>query len=320
MSQAKVCAGSEALPVAEGSVRQTSDAFGFKWAKRETYESDAVREKARNWLIERYLGGDPAVLDRWLSGSGRFVLDAGCGAGFSAELLFGERLNAHDYLGLDFSEAVHVARERFSQAGIKGRFVRADLLHPPVAPGCADVIFSEGVLHHTGDTRRALVTMSGLLKPGGLMLFYVYAKKSVVREYTDDHIRNRLKDMTNEEAWEALRPLTRLGKVLGDLDVEVDVPEDIPLLGVKAGKMDLQRFMYWNIVKLFYDRSWSIEEMLHVNFDWFRPLHCQRQTPEEVECWCREAGLSIERMDVQEAGITVVAVKTSGSEAGGGGA
>ena len=141
------------------------------------------------------------------------------------------------------------------------------------------------------------------------MLFYVYARKADVREYTDDLIRERLSGMTNEQAWEALRPLTRLGKALGDLGVEVEVPEDIPLLGIKAGRMDLQRFVYWNIVKLFYDPSWSIEEMLHVNFDWFRPLFCQRQTPDEVERWCAEAGLGIERMNVQEAGITVCAVK-----------
>ncbi len=47
--------------------------------------------------------------------------------------------------------------------------------------------------------------------------------------------------------------------------------------------------------------------MNHVNFDWFRPLNCHRQTPDEVRQWCQEAGLEIERMDLQEAGITVVA-------------
>jgi len=49
--------------------------------------------------------------------------------------------------------------------------------------------------------------------------------------------------------------------------------------------------------------------MNHINFDWFRPLNCQRQTPEEIRLWCGEAGLTIERMDVQDAGITVIARK-----------
>jgi hypothetical protein len=34
--------------------------------------------------------------------------------------------------------------------------------------------------------------------------------------------------------------------------------------------------------------------MNHVNFDWFRPLNCHRQTPEQVRSWCAEAGLDIE--------------------------
>ena len=49
--------------------------------------------------------------------------------------------------------------------------------------------------------------------------------------------------------------------------------------------------------------------MNHVNFDWFRPLNCHRHTVEEVEKWCKDTSLTIEHMDVQESGITVVAIK-----------
>ena len=49
--------------------------------------------------------------------------------------------------------------------------------------------------------------------------------------------------------------------------------------------------------------------MNHINFDWYRPQNCHRQTPDEVQIWCREAGLKIERMNVEEAGIAVVAQK-----------
>ncbi len=97
---------------------------------------------------------------------------------------------------------------------------------------------------------------------------------------------------------------------MGELKVDLEVPEDIPFLGIKKGKFDLQRFFYWNICKMYYRREFAFEEMNHVNFDWFRPLNCHRQTPEQVRTWCSEASLTVERMDVQEAGITVVAVKT----------
>lgn len=286
---------------------QTESTFGFKWAKRETYESDAMRSTARAWLFERYCGGDEAVLDAWLSGGRKKILDAGCGAGFSALLFFADRLKDHDYIGADISEAATVARDRFREAGIPGTFMQRDLLDLPIEDGSLDMIFSEGVLHHTDSTERALKTLAPKLRGGGRFLFYVYAKKAVIREFTDDSIREALRPMTDADAWTALESLTKLGMALGELAVEVNVPADIPYLGIKAGPIDLQRFFYWNICKLYYRPEFTLDEMNHINFDWFRPLNCHRQTPEDVSRWCDEANLEIERMDVQDAGITVVA-------------
>ena len=111
------------------------------------------------------------------------------------------------------------------------------------------------------------------------------------------------------EAWEALKPLTQLGIALGNLNCEIEVPEDIPYLGIQKGTLDLQRFFYWNIAKVYYRKEFNLEEMNHINFDWFRPLNCHRHTPEEVVEYCNEASLTIEHMNVQDAGITVVARK-----------
>lgn len=288
---------------------QTESAFGFKWSRRDTYESPAVQESTRRWLLERYCGGDPEQLERWLAGGRKLIVDAGCGSGFSAILMFGDHLREHDYLGIDISSAVEVAKERFAERGYPGEFLRNSLLDAPVPESSVDIIFSEGVLHHTDNTELAMKHLAGKLRPGGRFLFYVYAKKAVVREFTDDHVRAALSALSDEEAWKALEPLTRLGISLGELNVELDVPEDIPFLGIKAGRTDLQRFFYWNICKLYYRPDWSFDEMNHVNFDWFRPLNCHRHTPGEIEAWCRDAGLDIERMNVQEAGITIVARK-----------
>jgi arsenite methyltransferase len=164
-------------------------------------------------------------------------------------------------------------------------------------------------LHHTDDTGESIKYLSTKLKTGGRFMFYVYAKKAVIREFTDDYVRERLAPMSDEEAWEALKPLTKLGQALGELKTEIDVPEDVPLLGIKKGKMDLQRFFYWNFCKTYYRPEYSLEEMNHINFDWFRPLNCHRHTAEEVTDYCDRAGLEIEHTNLQEAGITVVARK-----------
>jgi arsenite methyltransferase len=291
--------------------QQTSDAFGYKWARRDSYESPAVRDASRAWLLSRYCGGDSAVLDAWLAGGRKTVLDAGCGAGFSALLLFGERLRAHDYVGVDISSAVEVAAQRFAEADIPARFMRADIATVDLPPASVDLLFSEGVLHHTDNPAETLRHLASLLRDGGRALFYVYAKKSVVREFTDDHIRQQLMPLSDAEAWAALEPLTKLGIALGALEGTIDVAEDIPLLGIPKGRYPLQRFFYWHVCKAFYRPDFSVDEMNHINFDWFRPANCHRQTPDEVRDWCTASGLVVETLRVEEAGLTVVARRSA---------
>ena len=179
----------------------------------------------------------------------------------------------------------------------------------PVADESFDIIFSEGVLHHTDNTEDAIKKLSRKLKKGGRFLFYVYKKKGPVREFSDDYIRNAIKDLSNEEAWHALMPLTKLGIELGKLNTDINVREDIPFLGIKKGRDNLQRFFYYNFLKTFYKDDLPLEEMNHINFDWFRPLNCHRHDPEEIQKWCLEAALKVERLYVDESGITVVAVR-----------
>lgn len=291
------------------SQSQTKDAFGYKWSQRDTYESPAFKDKARQWLLERYCDGNPGGIEVFLNGGNKRILDAGCGAAFSALLLFGEKLKQHQYIGIDISGSVGIAKRRFEEQGIPGIFLQGDIMNVPIEDQSFDIVFSEGVLHHTDSVEMAIKNLSKKLKQDGRFLFYVYAKKAVLREFSDDHIRKFLKGMTDEEAWESLKPLTKLGMALGEREMEIDIPEDIPFLGIKKGRMDLQRFFYWNICKLYYRPEFSLEEMNHVNFDWFRPLNCHRHNQEEIEQYCSNAGLVIERMNVQEAGFTVVARK-----------
>jgi hypothetical protein len=49
--------------------------------------------------------------------------------------------------------------------------------------------------------------------------------------------------------------------------------------------------------------------MNHINFDWFRPFNCYRHTPEEIKLFCEHAGLKIQRLNIEDSGITVIATK-----------
>lgn len=288
---------------------QTAKCFDFKWSRRETYESDRMRALGEKWLFERYCSGDPNKLAEWLDGGRKVILDAGCGSGYSALLFFGDLLKEHDYIGVDISPAVNLAKIRFQEMGYPGDFIQMSIMELPIPDKCVDLIFCEGVLHHTDSVGEGIEYLSKKLKVGGRFLFYVYARKAVIREFTDDYVRNCIKGMEDEEAWKALEPLTKLGIALGKMKVEIEVPEDVPYLGIMKGKIDLQRFFYWNICKLFYSPELTLEEMNHINFDWYRPLNCHRHTPQEIRTFCDGAGLQIEHMDIQNSGITVVALR-----------
>jgi hypothetical protein len=40
--------------------------------------------------------------------------------------------------------------------------------------------------------------------------------------------------MQPQEAWEAVEPLSKLGIALGELDVKIEIPQPIELLGIPA--------------------------------------------------------------------------------------
>ena len=284
---------------------QTRDMFGFKWGKRDTFEQGVVNYM-QQWLVDKY-----GPVENWLHGLGDFplVLDAGCGAAMSGLEYFGSVSDKIRYLGVDVSEAVDVAAQRFVEKNLSGGFIQSDLVSLPLAPESVDLVFSEGVLHHTDDTRTALAAVTRVLRPRGRILFYVYRRKGPLREFTDDYIRDQMQAMSAAEGWAAMESLTKLGQVLGELDIEIEIPEAIDLLDIPAGKINLQRFFYWHVCKAFYRPEMTRDEMNHINFDWFAPKNAHRQSAEEVRVWCDELGLSIEREVVEEAGITIVARK-----------
>lgn len=287
---------------------QTSDAFGYKWGQRESYEDDAAIRVYRDWLVAKYGFASTEAWASYFDGRSR-ILDVGCGSGYSSALWLDTpqwRGNAM-YVGVDISNAVDVAKQRLGHIA-NAQFVQADALQMPFPPGSFDAIFSEGVLHHTPSTREALLCCARLLAPGGEFHFYVYRKKGPLREFTDDHVRAAIAGMDNDAAWEAMRPLTKLARELARLHAEVEV-EDIPALGIRAGRYDVQRLIYWNFAKLFWNESYPFDANLHVNFDWYRPRYANRQTESEVRAWCAEAGLRINRFHGEESGFTVIAAR-----------
>ena len=288
--------------------RQTERSFAFKWHRQHSYGAEGMLDRSRDWLVARYGFESPEKMRLHMS-SRQNVLDAGCGSGFSTSLWMTPDWGGSSWVGTDISAAIDVARQRLSDIP-NTQFVQGDVLQPPFRSGSFDVVFAEGVLHHTPSTERAFHALVRLLKPAGEMMAYIYRRKGPVREFTDDHLRSLLSPLDPEEAWEALRPLTRLAKALAELKIEVEVPEEIELLGIPAGSQNVHRLIYWHFAKLFWNEAFSFEENLHVNFDWYHPKYAHRHSEQEVRRWCSDAKLDVVHLDVQDSGYTVRAVRS----------
>ena len=95
------------------------------------------------------------------------VFDVGCGPG--RVLGFIARRGNH-CLGIDRSRvSLGLVKQRFGAPGVV-----ADNLRLPFADGSADVLISDGVIHHTENPEAAFAENCRVVKPGGEMYLAVY--------------------------------------------------------------------------------------------------------------------------------------------------
>jgi 2-polyprenyl-3-methyl-5-hydroxy-6-metoxy-1,4-benzoquinol methylase len=111
--------------------------------------------------------------------SGRTFLDAGCGSGlFSlAAHRMGALVRSFDY-DAESVAATKELRERFAAGSADGTWTitQGSVLDEETiaAFGPSDIVYSWGVLHHTGDLWRALDLTARAVAPGGLLFVSIY--------------------------------------------------------------------------------------------------------------------------------------------------
>ncbi|MDI6792540.1 MAG: methyltransferase domain-containing protein [bacterium] len=292
------------LPAATGQA-QVQSTFGHKWTRQAWWGMEGESAKVmEEWLLPRYGWPDRKAYTDFMK-TKHIMLDAGCGLGREA-LRMAQTNPQSQVIALELSECVNEAARHAREQGVANvLYIQADLTAPPLKYSSFDFIISEGVLHHTPDTKQAFKALAPLLAPGGEIGFYVYRKKAPLREYADDYIRHLIQDLPPDKAWEMMEPLTKLGKALSDLKTEIEVPEDVPVLGIKSGRYDLQRLIYYTMFKCYWNDRLSFDENVHINFDWYHPRYAWRHTEAEVRQWISNAGLRLVHENIEESGITV---------------
>src|SRR5947207_15685633 len=107
---------------------------------------------------------------------GKQLLEVGCGMG--TDLLQFARGGAQ-VPGADLTpRTIHISRRHLALYGESGEFALADCETLPFADESFDVVYSNGVLHHTPDTAGAVREIHRVLKPGGLARVMLYHRNS----------------------------------------------------------------------------------------------------------------------------------------------
>ncbi len=109
--------------------------------------------------------------------AGARLLEVGCGMG--TDLLQFARGGAL-CTGIDLTpRSIAITRHRFELYGEKGDFLISDGERLPFATDSLDVVYSNGVLHHTPDTAGAIRELHRTLRPGGIAKVMLYYKNSL---------------------------------------------------------------------------------------------------------------------------------------------
>jgi len=100
------------------------------------------------------------------------VLEIGVGQGTHAQLI---APRCKSYTGIDLtSRATQATSQRLRLFGVPARVLQMDAENMTFAADSFDYIWSWGVIHHSADTRKILIEMHRVLRPGGSCAVMVY--------------------------------------------------------------------------------------------------------------------------------------------------
>ncbi|MDD3072692.1 MAG: methyltransferase domain-containing protein [Candidatus Pacebacteria bacterium] len=286
--------------------KETQKAFNYKWfhPSVEKYGLNGPEmDFQRKWYLKKYGFKNNKDFNQFIK-SKKNVLDAGCGSGWGAKW-FSEKNKKGMIFTADLSKnSALLMSENFKN--VDNVFsVQADIGKLPFSEGFFDFISCEQVLHHTSNPHKVFLHLLSRLKKGGVFCFYLYKKKALLRELADTHIREKTVKMSQKECYRFSEAITLLGRSLSRLNVKLNVPKDIPLLGIKKGTCDLQRFIYWNFLKCFFNEEWGFHRSVIVNFDWYSPKTAFRYDEKEIKQWVKDEKLKLLNFYVDDACIGV---------------
>ena len=286
---------------------KTNATFSDKWRRFRQYGLEPEhKEFLFGWYCKKLGVPDLDALKDFYRSKKR-VLEVGPGSGFNTRFI-AENCPG-EVFALDVSDAAFTTFENTRDLQ-NCCVVQADLMEAPFPDDTFDFIIADGVLHHTPNTRSAVEALYKKVRPGGQFFFYVYRKMGAARVFTDDYVRQNFMPLSAEQCYAACEGITELGRELSRLNATITLEKPIPVLGIPAGTHNVQRLLYYNFLKCFWNEAFDYETNNMVNFDWYHPHNAWQHTDEEVEGWLKDIGVRTYTFnDANPNGISVLLTK-----------
>jgi SAM-dependent methyltransferase len=291
--------------------QQTLDIFSEKWVEADEYKDiEKMYEFQFEWFLSLYGFESEKDFKQYLS-TKKTIIDTGCGLGYKAAWF--AKLAPHAIvLGVDISDAINIAAKNFVQYP-NLYFFRGDIANTGLKDGVIDFTVCDQVIMHTEVPEETFKHLTNITSNGGEFACYVYSKKALPRELIDDYFRKATHTISKEEMWKFSEQLTELGKRLSDLKITFESP-DIPILGIKGGTYDIQRFIYWNFLKCFWKEDWGFDLSKSTNFDWYAPSNAKRFSKSEFMEMIEDNRLEVTFIHEEEACYSGRFLKTINSK------
>lgn len=250
----------------------TQDPCGSKYGAKYEFATREFFDEVERHRYEEYAPWMPEVMG-FNEFAGKRLLEVGCGMG--TDLLQFARGGAQ-CTGIDLTpRSVEISSLHFGLYGMRADFVLADGERLPFADESFDVVYSNGVLHHTPDTERAVRELHRVLRPEGIAKVMLYHRNSLhywmeiilhrgilrghfLRGHSPEEIMSRYVEYSSADA----RPLVKvysqpqarkLFAPFGEVKTEVEqmIREELiflrPLVSDKLFRR-LRRSAGWNVI------------------------------------------------------------------------
>jgi SAM-dependent methyltransferase/uncharacterized protein YbaR (Trm112 family) len=284
-------AGVPRMNVAMDGLERTKQTFSYEW---HAHKDGTLEESETLWGLTLeddwdYFSEATNLTDGDLDG--KVVLDAGCGSGRLTRQM--AEHGAGVVIGVDMIDAVDGAFER-SRDLPNVHIVQGNIFELPLRKRSFDLVWSNGVIHHTPDAKRAHEALTEMVKPHGLMYVWVYAKRFNPFRFTKDVL-------------DFLR-VTRLPEPVLMKVAKAFAHISIAILGLWRRVRSLKPFRprtRWGERSI---RERTVDELYLTWFDALSPEFDSRHTETEVIGWYQRLGFTqIGTIEEPKVGVRAVA-------------